>query len=192
MSYSYRLVLPLAKELIFPFFYDLEKWFRLNPQWEVLSYENGKIINKDARFSLAVKYDRTEEEVRYQGSVEELLDSARLTVRLHAEHPRLITMMLDNAGNKASVLAYEETGDIAPSVEEERELVLWVKSVADYIILSRKKALRSRVWKWIVDMIWLKMSPAGRRIVIFVVISELATFAFFIALILWLLIFKKF
>lgn len=191
MGYSYRLIIPLAKETVFHFFYDFEKWFRLNPQWEVLSLENGKNTEKGSQFNLSVKYDRTEDQVKYKGIVEEFMEGNRLTVRLDAETPRLITIKVDDADQNSSILSYDEAGDKEPTIEEKRELSLWVKSIGNYILLSRKSVLWSKIWKWFVDRIWLKLSPSGRRIVFFIVISEVAAFAFFLLLILWLLIFKK-
>ena len=190
MTYSYKLMMPLAKETVFSFFYELEKWFRLNPQWEVLSLENGKRAKENEQFTLRVKYDRTEKEVLYKGTVEEFRDN-QITVRLDAEVPRLITVKLNDAENGMSILSYEEVSDVEPPVEEKRNLNLWIKSVANYTLLSRKKTLPSRIWKWIVDKIWLKMSPSGRRIAFFIVVAEAATLVFFILLLAWLLIFKK-
>ena len=190
MTYSYKLMMPLAKETVFSFFYELEKWFRLNPQWEVLSLENGKRAKENEQFTLRVKYDRTEKEVLYKGTVEEFRDN-QITVRLDAEVPRLITVKLNDAENGMSILSYEEVSDVELPVEEKRNLNLWIKSVANYILLSRKKTLPSRIWKWIVDKIWLKMSPSGRRIAFFIVVAEAATLVFFILLLAWLLIFKK-
>jgi hypothetical protein len=183
-------MMPLAKETVFSFFYELEKWFRLNPQWEVLSLENGKRAKENEQFTLRVKYDRTEKEVLYKGTVEEFRDN-QITVRLDAEVPRLITVKLNDAENGMSILSYEEVSDVELPVEEKRNLNLWIKSVANYILLSRKKTLPSRIWKWIVDKIWLKMSPSGRRIAFFIVVAEAATLVFFILLLAWLLIFKK-
>lgn len=191
MGYTYRLLVPLSPEAIFPFFRDLETWFRLNPQWEVLSLK-GDGVQQSARFDLSVKYDRSEEEVRYQGTIEEFRDGERLTVRLDAAAPRLITIALDPAGDRGSVISYEETREEESSPEEKRELALWMKSIANYMLLGTKRAVWSRAWKWIVDRLWLKMSPAGRRIVFIVVVSEAAAFLFFILLLVWLLVFKKF
>lgn len=191
MGYSYRLMMPLAKETVFSFFYELEKWFRLNPQWEVLSLENGERAKENERFNLRVRYDRTEKEVLYKGTVEEFRDN-QITIRLDAEAPRLITVKLNDAENGMSILSYEEVSDVELHVEEKINLNLWIKSVADYILLSRKKTLLSRTWKWIVDKIWLKMSPSGRRIAFFTVVAEAASLVFFILLLVWLLIFKKF
>jgi hypothetical protein len=182
-------MIPLTKESIFSFFYDLERWFRLNPQWEVLSLENGKWAKENEQFNLKVKFDRTEKEVLYKGTIEELSDSS-LTVRLDSETPRLITLRLDDS-EKGTILSYEEFSDVELPIEEKRNLNLWIKSIANYILISKKNTLRSRIWKWIIDRVWLKMSPSGRRIAFLVVVAEAAAFAFFILLLIYLLIFKK-
>ena len=45
-------------------------------------------------------------------------------------------------------------------------------STAWYLMLQSKNSLPSRIWKFFMDKVWLRMSPAGRRIVILVIISE--------------------
>lgn len=181
----------MPREKIFPFFYDLERWFRLNPQWEVLSAEGCANGTKSRRFNLRVRYDRTDEEVDYSGTVEEIRNGELLTIHLDATYPRRITIKIIEDRDTAT-LQYEEVSTGEPVIEEKRELNLWVKSVANYLLIQERKTLRSRVWKWFIDRFWLKMSPSGRRIVFFIIVIEATAFGFFILLIIWLLIFKKF
>ncbi|TSA11670.1 MAG: hypothetical protein D4R73_03490 [Deltaproteobacteria bacterium] len=179
MNLSASIRIPLPQEKIFPFFYGLEKWFRLNPQWEVLSIEGACHIKKGDRFGLEVRYDRTENLVNYDGVVEELIDGSVLSIRLDAEKPRRITLHFGDKGD-TSILRQEEVMENEGPPMEYRELTPWLKSVAWYLILQNKNTPWSKFWKFFMDRLWLKMSPSGRRIVLLVVIAEAVGFMFFL------------
>ena len=180
----------LPKEQVFSFFYDLEKWFRLNPQWNVLSYEMKSPLERGSTFTLKVEYDRTEREIVYQGVVEDLDPPDLLKIRLEGDFPREMTVEVRDA-RFVSLLKYRENREAPFSDHEKSELNLWLKSVSGYILLSPKTGLHSRVWKWFLDRYWLKMSPSGRRTVFFVVFAEGLSLLFFLLILVWLLIFKK-
>jgi hypothetical protein len=179
MNLSASIRIPLPQEKIFPFFYGLEKWFRLNPQWKVLSIEGACHIKKGDRFGLEVRYDRTENLVNYDGVVEELIDGSVLSIRLDAEKTRRITLHFGDKGD-TSILRQEEVMENEGPPMEYRELTPWLKSVAWYLILQNKNTPWSKFWKFFMDRLWLKMSPSGRRIVLLVVIAEAVGFMFFL------------
>jgi hypothetical protein len=79
-----------------------------------------------------------------------------------------------------SVLHQEEIVENEPSEIERQEIASWLKGVAWYLMLQNKNTLPSRIWKFFMDKVWLKMSPAGRRIVLLVIIAEGAGFIFFL------------
>lgn len=192
MKYSYSLRIPQAKETFRSFFSNFDTWFRLNPQWEVLSLEPCGQMGKDCTFTLEVKYDDTEENMCYQGMVEEFLDGTLIAIRLDARIVRLITIKIEDIDNKESMLLYEESRDGEPSFHEKAEINLWVRSVANYITVAQKRTFCSRIWKRIIDGFWLKMGPSGRRVVFFIIVFEgaaLILFLFF--LIIWFSIFKR-
>jgi hypothetical protein len=179
MNLSGSIKIPLPKEKILPFFYRLEKWFRLNPQWQVLSIEGDCHIKKGDRFGLRVRYDRIENLVNYDGVVEELIDGRVLSVCLNAETTRRITLYFGDKGD-ASVLRQEEIMENNGSPMDQGELNAWLKSVAWYLILQNKNTPWSKLWKFFMDRLWLKMSPSGRRIVLLVVIAEASGFILFL------------
>lgn len=128
---------------------------------------------------LKVRYDRTENAVSYDGTVEELVDGDLLSIRLDAETPRCITVhMKDN--RDTSLLWQEEVLDSEPSKTQREELNRWLRSVASYLALQDKNTPWSKLWKLFMDKLWLKMSPSGRRIVLLVVIAEASSLIFFI------------
>lgn len=190
MGYSCSLLLPVPRESLFPFFRDVEKWFRLNPQWELLALGPVEVM-PGALFGCRVKYDRSEEEVTYIGSVEDLAENSTISIRLQAKRSRLLTVTVRGEANGTSLITYEEASveELAP--EEKTELHLWLRSVGNYILISRKKTPLSRTWKCIVDRIWLRMSPQGRRIVFLIIVSEAFAFALFLAVVLWMFFTKK-
>ena len=179
MNLSGSIKIPLPQEKIVPFFYGLEKWFRLNPQWQVLSIEGACHIKKGDRFGLKVRYDRTENLINYDGVVEELIDGCVLSVCLNAEDTRRITVYFENKGN-SSVLRQEEIIENDGSPVGQGELNAWLKSVAWYLTLQIKNTLWSKFWKFFMDRLWLRMSPSGRRIVLLIVIAEATGFILFL------------
>jgi len=187
MGYSCHLYLPLPRDQVFAFFHDLDTWFRLNPQWAVLEFARTA---ETGAFALKVKYDRSEEEVTYKGTVGHREQDGVVTVRLEAETTRIITMEILSSA-EGSVLNYTEDENRELTPEDKREINLWLKSAGDYIVTSKKNSLRSRLWKWFLDRMWLKMSPSGRRIVFFIVVGEAISFVFLILLLVWLIFFKK-
>ncbi|MCU0588042.1 MAG: hypothetical protein MUF52_07775 [Syntrophobacteraceae bacterium] len=190
MEYRHALEVALPPRQIFPFFHDLERWFRLNPQWNVRSFRWDGLLEAGATFELEVEYDRSEARVIHGGTVEEVITGRSLTVVLTGAEPRTITIEVVPAGD-LSFLKYREVRDSSPSVHEQRELSLWLSAVANYVLVSSRASLKSRLWKWFIDRVWLSMSPSGRRTVFFVVVAEGLSLVFFLLILLWLLVFKR-
>lgn len=190
MNYQQALELEIDPDLIFAFFLNLETWFRLNPQWQVLSYQGEQPLREGSSFALQVEYDRTEQVVDYRGLIVEFQPNRRLTVRLEGNGLREIQIEVTDA-RFISILKYRELLEQPLSAPEQLELNLWLKSVANYIQVSHHRQIYSRVWKWFLDRYWLKMSPSGRRTVFFVVAAEGLSLLFFLLILLWLLIFKQ-
>jgi hypothetical protein len=190
VEYRHALELALPPDRIYPFFSDLEKWFRLNPQWNVHAFRCEGPLQNGCLFDLDVEYDRSEIKTSYSGSVEEVTPGRSLTIALRGMDSRTITIEVVPAG-EISFLKYRETRDAEPSVHEKRELNLWLSAVANYISVSNRGNLRSRLWKWFVDRVWLKLSPSGRRTVFFVVAAEGLSLVFFLLILLWILFFKR-
>lgn len=191
MLYSLPLKASFPKDTIYQFFQDFDTFFRLNLQWTVLYLSDCKDIKKGSKFDLKVRYDRTDKETTYIGTVEEFLKDSVLSIRLDGEMPRKITIRLEDAGENASTIYYDELIDREPASEDIRDINLWLKSLVNYISISQKTTIRSKLWKWFLDTAWLKMSPSGRRITFLIVISEAFALAFFILLLISLLLFKK-
>lgn len=147
-------------------------------------------VEAGARFDLNVEYDRSEVKVSYAGTVEEWIPGRSLTIILKGQDTRTITIEVVPAGD-LSFLKYREVRDSEPTVHEKRELNLWLSAVVNYVSVSNRESLWSRLWKWLVDRVWLKLSPSGRRTVFFVVAAEGLSLVFFLLILLWILFFKR-
>lgn len=192
MLYSSSIRIPFQRDRIFHFFNDIERLLRLNPQWAVLSVEGDLTPVKGLQFTVNIRYDRSEKEIKYAARIEEFIKGELLTIQLYADvMSRVFSMTVRDEG-ASSLVEYTEASDREPSVEEKREINLWLRSIANYIIIQEKKTLFSKAWKWFLDKIWLNMSPTGRRIVLIIIFTELLAFVFFIMLLIYLLIFKGF
>lgn len=192
MIYSLSLKVPFPKNTIYQFFRNLDTFFRLNLQWTVLNLSNCKDVQNYSQFYLKIRDDRTDKEINYTGTIEKTIKDNLISICLVNDISRKIIIRLEDAGDNATMVYYEELIDKDLTLEEKRDISLWVKSVINYISISQKSTIRSKVYKWFIDKVWLKLSPTGRRVVFLVFIAEALAFLFFILLILWLLIFKKF
>lgn len=192
MSYSSSIRIPVSRERVFSFFHDVEKLLRLNPQWAVIAIEGDLIPKKNSQFSLSVRYDRSENEAKYFATIDDYIDQEFIQIKLEDnQFARTFSFRVaDEAG--LSLIKYDEQNNYEISIEERNEINLWLRSIANYIMIQEKKTLFSKVWKSFLDKIWIKMSPTGKRVVLIIVFMELIAFIFFILLIIYLLIFKNF
>ncbi len=192
MDYSISQKISCPKEEVFSFFYDIERFLRLNPQWEIISIEGDFTLKKGSNFILNTRYDRSGKEIRYNATVDELLEGELFTIRLDSDTEPVFFSIAVKEVSSFTIIEYKETIDAEHSPQRKRELILWLKSIANYILIQKKKTPFSRAWKWFLDRVWLKMSPMSRRIAFIIVLSELLALAFFFLLLIYLLIFKKF
>lgn len=190
MRFQHAIELDLPPERIFAFFADLETWFRLNPQWQVLSFQAEPATREGGAFVLEVEYDRSEQQVVYRGLVTVVEPGRVFNLRLEDEEAREMTIEVLPT-RTISLLKYREDSEHPLSAKDQMELNLWLKSVANYLLISHRTSLFSRAWKWFLDRYWLKMSPSGRRTVFFVVAAEGLSLVFFLLILVWILLFKR-
>jgi hypothetical protein len=189
-TYQDALELDLTPAQIFTFFHDLEKWFRLNPQWQVLAFVSNAPPQAGSTFALEVEYDRQEKKAAYRGLITQWEPHRSLTVRLEGEETREMTIEVLDA-RYLSLLKYRETSQHPLTPRDKMELHLWLESVGNYLQISHRISIWSRLYKWFLDRYWLKMSPSGRRTAFFIVVAEGLSLLFFLCILLWILIFKR-
>jgi hypothetical protein len=156
------------------FFTDCNAWFRLNPEWEVLSFGDGR---------LKVRYERSEAEAEWRVATADF-GATGGTVLLEGEQPRRMQLTWSPAQDGRMQLGYRE--EFAAPVETGRiaELSVWLDAAAGYLALAARGDRRARVGKWLLDRIWLKMSPTARRVGLIVIAMEALALLLFVAIVL--------
>lgn len=169
---------------------DLDLLFRLNIQWHMKSHNFSKAITKGSNYSVRVCYDRTDKELEYTAEISELIPSSLMIIDLKGAIDRKVIFRLEGYGERSSNFTLEEVRDKPLSREEIVELNLWAKSIINYAMIKQSRKITTRIWKFILDKIWLKLSPTGRRVVFFIVISEIFALFFFLMFVIYYLLKK--
>jgi hypothetical protein len=160
-------------ELAARFFADGNAWFRLNPEWEVLAFGEGV---------LRVRYERSENEAAWRVATADF-GATGGTVVLEGDPPRRMQLAWTRNGDLTQ-LGYRE--EFAAPVETERiaELSVWLDAAAGYLAIAARRDRRARFGKWLLDKVWLKLSPTARRVGIIVVAMEALALLLFVAIVL--------
>lgn len=190
MSNKISLPLSFPVEKLFDILKNLDLTFRLNIQWHVKSFTFKEPLLENASYSMKVQYDRTDEVVNYTVQIFEYVPNSRIVIDLKGEKPRRFVITADKINEKQGRFELEEISEEPLSREELMDLNLWAKSIIDYAMISQSKKLRSLLWKFLLDKVYLKLSPSGRRIVFLIVVSEIFALLFFIMLAVYFLFFK--
>lgn len=160
-------------EQVWQFFLDGEAWFRLNPEWEVLALD---------KTCLKVRYERSEQEAEYCRPASADFSRNGGTLTFAGTPARAITLALSPQGETQTRIDWGE--DFAEPVETARyaELNLWLDATAGYLAFAARKDRRARLTRWLLDRIWLRMSPMARRISLMIVGMEFLALLLFIAI----------
>lgn len=169
MGFITELSVNYDRKSIEDFFREPETWFRLNPEWEVRSFKKTSDSALVA-FTLEVTYDRSEQRIFYNGSVEMLDDGIALT--LDGENARRIHVMFAGGAPRVHTIRLEEISPHELEPRNQTELVFWLKSTCDYLSISTRTGVLWRVLRFLLDKIWLRLSPTGRRVVLLVIAFE--------------------
>lgn len=119
-----------------------------------------------------MRYDISEKEIDYSGSIIDF-NPQQIIIKLVGEISRIISLKMTEITNQRTHIAYEETCNEEISTSEKRNIHLWIKSIANYIQITQSKSIFSKIWLKIVDKIWLRLTPAGRRIVFLFLLLKL-------------------
>ncbi len=176
-------------ELVARFFSDGEAWYRLNPEWEVLSF-----TRTDGQQMLKVRYERSEQEAEYcrphvGGETSDCrlasadFSSAGGEITFIGESARTITLTLTAHGDKHTRIDWREA--FAEPIETARlaELNLWLDAAAGYLAFATRSDRKARLAHWLLDRVWLRMSPTSRRISLMIVGMEFLALLLFIAIV---------
>ena len=182
MGFKTEISLALPRRTVADFFRNPLTWFRLNPEWEVRALATGGDLAPGKEFRLEVCYDRSEREAKYLGKVQEWREGEEFTLLLEGDPPRRIRLMLAGDRESVAALVYEELGEGTLESRQQTELVLWLKSTADYLKIASRRGWHWRVLRFLIERLWLRLNPTGRRVVFLVLVFELAGLALLIGL----------
>lgn len=182
MAFKTAMPLALPRCDVTDFFRNPDTWFRLNPEWELRTLVAGRGIAEAAEFGLEVCYDRSGIEAKYQGKMEEWQEGEGFTLLLDGDPPRSIRLTLAGEKHTVTSLVYEEQGETPLEPRRQTELVLWLKSTADYLVIASRRGWHWRALRYLLDTLWLRLNPTGRRVVFLVLVFELSGLALLIGL----------
>lgn len=155
------------------FFGEPDAWWRLNPEWEVLAHEPGR---------LRVRYERSEAEEEWRIRPSKFSDDGGVVV-LEGAHPRRIELSWRALPAGGTALGYREAFDAPIEDARRAELNLWLDAAAGYLALAARRDRRARLGKWLLDKAWLRMSPTSRRVGLIIVAMEALALLLFIAVV---------
>ncbi|MEW6515062.1 MAG: hypothetical protein AB1443_13805 [Pseudomonadota bacterium] len=176
--YERSLLIAAPAELVAQFFRDGEAWYRLNPEWEVVSLDR-----KCDPHILKVRYERSEQEVEYCRPASTDFSSSGGTIALTGDPPRTITLTLTPQGEMKTRLDWHEIFPAPIETARLAELNLWVDAAAGYLTYAARTDRRARLAHWLLDRFWLRMSPMSRRISLMIVGMEFLALLLFIAIV---------
>lgn len=176
--YERSLLVTAPAELVAHFFGDGEAWYRLNPEWEVLS-----LTRTDGQQMLKVRYERSELEAEYCRPASAVFSSAGGEITFTGEPARTITLILTAHGDTHTRIDWREA--FAEPIETARlaELNLWLDAAAGYLAFAARSDRKARLARWLLDRVWLRMSPTSRRISLMIVGMEFLALLLFISIV---------
>jgi hypothetical protein len=154
--------------------WDGEALFRLNPEWEVLAYAGD---------ALRVRYERSEAEADYR-VVRADRPGEGASIELVGEPARRIDLTWRADGDGRLRLDYREAFAAPPDMERGAELTMWLRAFAGYLALTAGGGRKPRVMRWLLDRIWLRMTPTSRRVSLLIVGMEALALLLFVAIVL--------
>lgn len=172
------LLIAAPADLIARFFRDGEAWYRLNPEWEVISLDKT-----GGQQRLKVRYERSEREAEYcrPASADFAQDGA--TIELIGEPARAIALTLTPQGEMLTRLDWRETFSAPIETARRAELNLWGDATAGYLAFAARKDRRARLARWLLDRFWLRLTPTARRVGLLIIGMEGLALLLFIAIV---------
>lgn len=160
-------------ERVAEFFRDGEAWYRLNPEWEVVSLDKAGDPQR-----LKVRYERSEREAEYCRS-----HAGGDTITLAGDPPRTIALTLTPRGETQTRLDWRESFPAPIETARRAELNLWGDASAGYLAFAARRDWRARLARWLLDRFWLRLTPTARRVGLLIVGMEGLALLLFIAIV---------
>ena len=176
--YERSLSIAAPAMLVARFFRDGEAWYRLNPEWEVVSLDK----QGDSHI-LKVRYERSEQEAEYcrPGSADFSQDGG--TITLTGDSSRTLALTLSPLSETQTRLDWRESFPAPIDTARFAELNLWGDATAGYLAFAARQDRRARLARWLLDRFWLRMTPTARRVGLLIIGMEGLALLLFIAIV---------
>lgn len=159
MQKDYELGLTLdksKKDLSLDKLLPIETLLRLNPHWIIESVESG-----GAGYEAQVKDHVSGEEFSLEGRLSQ--DGGhKITIVLNHDTFSAIDLFVEDEQLKA--LVSYSCGEEELTEEQERFMVLWLRSIKEYLRLYATESLNTRAFRFLMNRVILKMTPSQRKI----------------------------
>jgi len=159
---------------------DKESLFRLNPHWIINSFESSE----DSYIARITDHE-TERDSVLQGNI--TFNHTGLPCLAAQDTIWERITFGAKGGHLHAYVDYTEE----PSAEEERRIVLWLRSIKEYVRLYTKTTLNTWVFRYIMNRIVLKMTPSQRKISLMLIrVTVLEMVAILLILVGWFFLFR--
>lgn len=179
---------PAGPDSLFKVLTNLELLFRLNIQWHLKEHNFPKAIQSNGTYTCILHHEGLSKDIPYEVKVEYKSNPTVIDLSFDGEPPQQFCFTLKEVNGKSLLEMEVKKESLSP--EEQMELNLWVKSIINYAMISESKNPVTKVWKFLLDRFYLRLSPTGRRVVFLVVVSEIFALLFFILLVIYFLYLK--
>lgn len=155
MQKEYDLFLPWKSQENTPLFTRIkpENFFRLNPHWVINSF-----VQTNDTYSAEITDHESEQTMVLQGSFR--VDTDGFPVLSADKNDWIIVgFFLKDNSLHAKVIFREE-----PLEDIERHVVLWLRSIREYLRLFTTNSINARFFRFIMNRVILQMNPSQRKI----------------------------
>lgn len=135
---------------------SVDTLLRLNPHWIIESVDDC-----NEHYSAELKDYVTGEEFSLEGSFERVEDG-KVVLTLNHEKYSTITFFIADGSLQAAVTYLYGEDDLGE--EDERYVVLWLRSVKEYLRMYLKDTLYAKCSRYIMNKVTLQMNPSQRKI----------------------------
>lgn len=159
MQKEYDLSLPVGeakRPLVYGDLLSVETLLRLNPHWIIESVEE-----EGGDFSASLKDYVTDEEFSLSGT---LASSGQDTIVLTLDHEKYQEIEFFTTNGKLFANVTYPCVEEELIEEDERYVVLWLRSVKEYLRMYLKETLYAKCSRYIMNKVTLQMNPSQRKI----------------------------
>jgi len=159
MQKEYDLSLPVAeakKPLVLSDLLSVETFLRLNPHWIIES-----VTDAGGSFEAGIKDHVTEKKISIKGTITATAPGRLVIIMDHDAYKTI--EIFTTKEELMGIVTYGCTEDDLTE-DVERHVVLWLRSVKEYLRMYLKDSLNAKIFRFMMNRIILKMTPSQRKI----------------------------